>query len=133
MISHLDEAFELAVRGLGRVSPNPAVGALVVRDDQVIGRGLYTAAGVKHAEILALEEAGERARGATMYVTLEPHSFQGRTPPCTDAIVAAGISKVVCAAEDPNPQVRGRGFAQLRAKGIEVEISPDYTARANAL
>jgi diaminohydroxyphosphoribosylaminopyrimidine deaminase/5-amino-6-(5-phosphoribosylamino)uracil reductase len=133
MTSHLDEAFELAARGLGRVSPNPAVGAIVVRDDQVIGRGFYTAAGVKHAEILALEEAGDRARGATMYVTLEPHSFQGRTPPCTDAIVAAGIRKVVAAAEDPNPQVHGRGFAQLRAKGIEVEIASEYAARANAL
>lgn len=133
MNSHLDEAFELAVRGLGRVSPNPAVGAIIVRDDQVIGTGFYTAAGVKHAEILALEEAGDGARGATMYVTLEPHSFQGRTPPCTDAIIAAGIRKVVAAAEDPNPQVRGRGFAQLRAKGIEVEITTEYAARAAAL
>ena len=133
MTPYLEEAFELAARGLGRVSPNPAVGAIVVRDDQIIGRGFYTAVGVKHAEILALEEAGDRARGATMYVTLEPHSFQGRTPPCTDAIVAAGIRKVVAAAEDPNPQVRGGGFAQLRSAGVEVEIATDYAARANAL
>ena len=133
MNPYLEEAFELAARGLGRVSPNPAVGAVVVRDDHVVGRGFYTAAGVKHAEIQSLEEAGERARGATMYVTLEPHSFQGRTPPCTDAIIAAGIHKVVCAAEDPNPQVRGRGFDQLRAKGIEVEMAPEYAARAGSL
>src|SRR5258706_16442261 len=93
MNPYLEEAFELAARGLGRVSPNPAVGAIVVRDGQVVGRGFYTAAGVKHAEILALEEAGDRARGATMYVTLEPHSFQGRTSPCTEAIIAPGIRK----------------------------------------
>jgi diaminohydroxyphosphoribosylaminopyrimidine deaminase/5-amino-6-(5-phosphoribosylamino)uracil reductase len=88
---------------------------------------------VKHAEILALEEAGERARGATMYVTLEPHSFQGRTPPCTEAILAAGIRKVVAPIEDPNPQVRGNGFAFLRQAGIEVEIDAAYAHRATQL
>jgi diaminohydroxyphosphoribosylaminopyrimidine deaminase/5-amino-6-(5-phosphoribosylamino)uracil reductase len=133
MHPYLEEAFELAARGLGRVSPNPAVGAIIVRDGQVVGRGFYTAAGVKHAEILALEEAGDRAHGADMYVTLEPHSFQGRTSPCTDAIIAAGIRRVISAVEDPNPRVRGRGFAQLRTAGVEVEMAPEYTARAHAL
>ena len=121
---------DLAARGVGRVSPNPAVGSVIVRDGVVVGRGFYTARGVKHAEILALEEAGENARGATMYVTLEPHSFHGRTPPCTSAIIEAGIRKVISAMEDPNPSVRGQGFEQLRAAGIEVEIDEAYTARA---
>jgi diaminohydroxyphosphoribosylaminopyrimidine deaminase/5-amino-6-(5-phosphoribosylamino)uracil reductase len=137
MNGYLEEAFELAERGVGRVSPNPAVGAIIVRDGEVIGRGFYTAAGVKHAEVLALEEAGAGApgliRGATMYVTLEPHSHQGRTPPCVDAILAAGIAKVVSAMEDPNPLVHGRGFARLREAGIEVEIDSEYEARAAKL
>jgi diaminohydroxyphosphoribosylaminopyrimidine deaminase / 5-amino-6-(5-phosphoribosylamino)uracil reductase len=133
MNPHMEEALGLAAQGAGRVSPNPAVGAVVVREGVVIGRGFYTAQGIKHAEILALEEAGDRARGATMYVTLEPHSFHGRTPPCTEAIIHAGIIKVVSAMEDPNPQVRGQGFAQLRAAGIEVEIDQAYAARAARL
>jgi diaminohydroxyphosphoribosylaminopyrimidine deaminase/5-amino-6-(5-phosphoribosylamino)uracil reductase len=130
MNPHMEQALELAAGGVGRVSPNPAVGAVIVRDGAVVGRGFYAARGVKHAEVLALEEAGEKARGATMYVTLEPHSFHGRTPPCTEAIIQAGISKVVAAMEDPNPQVRGQGFEQLRAAGIEVEIDHTSTARA---
>lgn len=133
MNRYLEDAFELAARGLGRTSPNPAVGAVVVRDNAVVGRGFYTAAGVKHAEVLALEEAGELARGATMFVTLEPHSYQGRTPPCVDAILAAGIRKVVSPMEDPNPQVRGRGFALLSDAGVEVEIATNYTHRATQL
>jgi diaminohydroxyphosphoribosylaminopyrimidine deaminase/5-amino-6-(5-phosphoribosylamino)uracil reductase len=128
----MEEALELAARGAGRVSPNPCVGAVIVNDGVVAGRGFYTAAGVKHAEILAIEQAGEKARGATMYVTVEPHGFQGRTPPCTDAIVRAGIRKVVAAMEDPNPQVRGKGFEQLRAAGIEVEIAKEFTGRAES-
>jgi diaminohydroxyphosphoribosylaminopyrimidine deaminase/5-amino-6-(5-phosphoribosylamino)uracil reductase len=130
MNPHMEEALELAARGVGRVSPNPAVGAVIVRDGEVVGRGFYAARGVKHAEILALEEAGGRARGATMYVTLEPHSFHGRTPPCTEAIIQAGIRKVIAAMEDPNPSVRGQGFEQLRAAGVEVEIADEYAARA---
>ncbi len=118
----LEEALDLAARGVGRVSPNPAVGAVIVQGDQVVGRGFYTARGIRHAEVLAIEEAGDRARGATMYVTLEPHCYQGRTPPCTDAIIQAGIKKVVCAMADPNPQVSGRGFELLKAAGVEVEI-----------
>lgn len=130
---HMEEALELAARGLGRVSPNPAVGAVIVRDGAVAGRGFYTAKGVKHAEILALEMAGDQARGATMYVTLEPHSFYGRTAPCTDAIIRAGIAKVIAAMADPNPRVSGQGFEQLRAAGIEVELAREYTARAARL
>ena len=133
MNRYLEEALELAARGVGRVSPNPAVGAVIVRDDAVVGRGFYTARGVKHAEVLAIEEAGEKARGATLYVTLEPHSFHGRTPPCTDAIVAAGIKKVVSPMKDPNPQVRGRGFDKLIEAGVEVEIAGDYAPRAEEL
>jgi len=133
MNRYLDEALELAARGIGRTSPNPAVGALIVRDGGVVGRGFYTAKGVKHAEVLAIEEAGERARGATMYVTIEPHSFHGRTPPCTGAILAAGIRKVVSPLEDPNPEVSGRGFAELRNAGVEVEIADAYAPRAAGL
>src|SRR5579862_8460848 len=130
MNRYMEEALELAARGIGRVSPNPAVGAVIVRDDAVVGRGFYTARGVKHAEALAIEEAGEKARGATLYVTLEPHSFHGRTPPCSDAIIAAGIKKVVSPMKDPNPKVRGRGFDQLIEAGVEVEIAGEYAARA---
>src|SRR5258708_7015546 len=133
MNPYLEEAFELAARGSGRVSPNPAVGAVIVREGQAIGRGFYTAAGVKHAEILALEEAGDRARGADMYVTLEPHSFQGRAPPCTDAIIGAGIRRVISPVEDPNPQVRRRGFPQLRSARVGGEMAPENSARAHAL
>jgi diaminohydroxyphosphoribosylaminopyrimidine deaminase/5-amino-6-(5-phosphoribosylamino)uracil reductase len=133
----LEEALELATRGLARTSPNPAVGAVIVRDGEVIGRGFYTAAGIKHAEVLAIEEAQANAaallKGSTMYVTLEPHSHQGRTPPCVDAILAAGISKVVSIMEDPNPQVHGRGFSRLRDAGVEIEIDADYETRATKL
>ena len=106
---------------------------MIVAGDAVVGKGFYTAAGVRHAEVLALGEAGDRARGATMYVTLEPHAHQGRTPPCTDAIIAAGIARVVAPMEDPNPLVRGRGFAQLREAGIDVELAPEYATRAAEL
>jgi diaminohydroxyphosphoribosylaminopyrimidine deaminase / 5-amino-6-(5-phosphoribosylamino)uracil reductase len=133
MNRYLEEALDLAAQGLGRVSPNPAVGAVIVRDDVVVGRGFHTWAGVKHAEVLALEEAAERARGAALYVTLEPCSHQGRTPPCAEAIVAAGIKKVVVAMQDPNPRVHGSGFRLLKNAGIEVEIDTGYTARATQL
>ncbi len=133
MHRYLEDALELAARGLGRVSPNPCVGAVIVAGDVVVGRGFYTAAGVRHAEVLALTEAGEKARGATMYVTLEPHAHRGRTPPCTDAIIAAGIRRVVAPMEDPNPLVRGRGFAQLRDAGVDVELAPEYATRAAEL
>jgi len=133
MNRHLEEALDLAAQGLGRVSPNPAVGAVIVRDDVVVGRGFHTWSGVKHAEIIALEQAGELARGATLYLTLEPCSHQGRTPPCVAAVIAAGIKKVVAATQDPNPQVHGSGFRALQNAGIEVEIDSTYSARATKL
>ena len=129
-MNHLEEALDLAARGWGATSPNPAVGAVVVRDGEVVGRGYHTWAGEKHAEVLALEEAGERARGATLYVTLEPCAHHGRTRPCIDAILAAGVRKVVAPMEDPNPQTRGRGFMRLREAGIEVELAGQYAAQA---
>ncbi|MGD1091802.1 MAG: bifunctional diaminohydroxyphosphoribosylaminopyrimidine deaminase/5-amino-6-(5-phosphoribosylamino)uracil reductase RibD [Bryobacteraceae bacterium] len=129
----MDEALELAARGVGRTSPNPAVGAVVVRDNAVVGRGFFTWAGMKHAEVLALEEAQNQARGATLYVSLEPCSIYGRTPPCVDAILAAGIRKVIAPIEDPHPGVRGRGFTQLREAGVEVEINAAYAHRATEI
>src|SRR5580698_2497902 len=113
----MDEALELARQGLGRTSPNPAVGAVLVKDGQIVGRGFHTYAQAKHAEVMALEEAGAQARGATLYVTLEPCSHHGRTPPCADALVAAGVSRVVSALEDPDPRVKGQGHARLRDAG----------------
>jgi diaminohydroxyphosphoribosylaminopyrimidine deaminase / 5-amino-6-(5-phosphoribosylamino)uracil reductase len=133
MNRYLEEALELAARGLGRTSPNPAVGAVIVRDDAVVGRGFHTWAGVKHAEVLALEEARDNARGATLYLTLEPCAHQGRTPPCTDAILSAQIRKVVAPMEDPNPQTNGQGFSRLREAGVEVEIDTVYAQRAAQL
>src|SRR5688572_13834593 len=106
------EALELARQGRALASPNPMVGAVVVRNDEVVGRGFHTYAGVRHAETIALAEAGERARGATVYTNLEPCSHQGRTPPCADALIAAGVDKVVAALEDPNPLVKGNGFSK---------------------
>jgi len=115
-------ALELAERGLYTTTPNPRVGCIVVKDSAVVGSGCHEKAGLPHAEVLALKEAGERARGATLYVNLEPCSHHGRTPPCVDAIVPAGIKRVVAAMQDPNPEVAGAGFAKLRAAGIEVDI-----------
>jgi diaminohydroxyphosphoribosylaminopyrimidine deaminase/5-amino-6-(5-phosphoribosylamino)uracil reductase len=109
------------------------VGAVVVRGDGIVGRGFHTWDGLKHAEIIALEEAGNLARGATLYVTLEPCSHTGRTPPCVDAIVAAGISKVVAASHDPNPLVSGQGFAGLIRAGIAVEVLTEFQAEAEQL
>jgi len=116
-------ALELAARGQGQVSPSPLVGCVIARGgEEVIGEGFYLYDGVKHAETLALEQAGGRARGATAYVSLEPHAHQGRTPPCTTALIEAGIERVVAPIEDPNPVVSGRGFAELRAAGLAVEV-----------
>ncbi|NOT25237.1 MAG: bifunctional diaminohydroxyphosphoribosylaminopyrimidine deaminase/5-amino-6-(5-phosphoribosylamino)uracil reductase RibD [Acidobacteria bacterium] len=112
-----------ARRGLGRTTPNPVVGACVVTADEVVvGDGSHERAGEAHAEVLALDEAGDRARGSTLYCTLEPCVHTGRTGPCTDRIIAAGITRVVAAMEDPNPLVRGRGFARLREHGIAVDV-----------
>jgi diaminohydroxyphosphoribosylaminopyrimidine deaminase/5-amino-6-(5-phosphoribosylamino)uracil reductase len=118
----MDEALRLARRARGRSSPNPAVGAVIVRDGEIVGRGWTQPAGSAHAEVVALREAGERARGATLYVTLEPCSHQGRTPPCTEAILAAGITLVEVSILDPNPLVMGQGIARLRAAGVEVRL-----------
>lgn len=126
-------ALELAARGIGQTSPNPTVGAVLVRDGEVVGRGYHVYALVKHAEIVALEEAGDKARGATLYVTLEPCSHQGRTGPCADALIHAGVRKVVAAMQDPNPLVSGQGFQKLREAGVEVEISAEHTASAEKL
>jgi diaminohydroxyphosphoribosylaminopyrimidine deaminase/5-amino-6-(5-phosphoribosylamino)uracil reductase len=116
------QALELARRGMALASPGAKVGAVAVDSAGVeCGTGFYTFDGVKHAEALALEQAGEKARGGTLYLNLEPHCHQGRTPPCTDAIIAAGIKRVVAAMADPNPKVAGKGFAQLRAAGVQVE------------
>jgi diaminohydroxyphosphoribosylaminopyrimidine deaminase/5-amino-6-(5-phosphoribosylamino)uracil reductase len=119
----LRRALDLARQGMGLASPNPHVGAIIVAPDGVIaGTGVYTYDGVKHAEVIALEQAGAKARGGTLYINLEPHSHQGRTPPCTDALIAAGMSRVVASMPDPNPKVSGRGFEKLRAAGVHVEV-----------
>jgi diaminohydroxyphosphoribosylaminopyrimidine deaminase/5-amino-6-(5-phosphoribosylamino)uracil reductase len=119
-------ALDHARRGLGRTTPNPLVGACIVSSDGVVvGQGAHERAGEAHAEIHALDEAGEAARGATLYCTLEPCSHTGRTGPCTERVIAAGIRRVVAAMEDPDPRVSGRGFAALRAHGIDVEIGLD--------
>jgi diaminohydroxyphosphoribosylaminopyrimidine deaminase/5-amino-6-(5-phosphoribosylamino)uracil reductase len=117
---YMGRALALARRGLGGTSPNPLVGAVVVRGNRVVGEGYHRRAGEAHAERLALEEAGTRARGATLYVTLEPCHHTGRTPPCTEAVLAAGIRKVVYALADPNPRVVGGGGEFLRSRGLEV-------------
>jgi diaminohydroxyphosphoribosylaminopyrimidine deaminase/5-amino-6-(5-phosphoribosylamino)uracil reductase len=126
-------ALNLGRRGLGRVAPNPAVGALIVKDGIVVGRGVTADGGRPHAEVLALRQAGELARDATLYVTLEPCSHHGRTPPCADAIVAAGITRVVSALEDPDPRVGGSGHQRLREAGIRVKIGvlAELARRAN--
>ena len=133
MTAAMQYALDLAQQGRGLTSPNPTVGAVIVRDGEIVGQGFHTWAGLHHAEILALREAGERARGATLYVTLEPCCHHGRTPPCVEAIVRAGIARVLAAMQDPNPQVSGRGIAQLRAAGIDTFIDTTYTPAAEAL
>ncbi|MFZ2302673.1 MAG: bifunctional diaminohydroxyphosphoribosylaminopyrimidine deaminase/5-amino-6-(5-phosphoribosylamino)uracil reductase RibD [Gallionella sp.] len=115
------QALQLAERGLYTTSPNPRVGCVLVRDGDVVGEGWHERAGEPHAEAHALQTAGDAARGATAYVTLEPCSHHGRTPPCADALIRAGVARVVMAVQDPNPQVAGQGIAKLRAAGIEVE------------
>src|SRR5919197_5701901 len=126
-------ALDLAERGRGLASPNPVVGALVVADGVVVGEGWHEGPGMPHAEAAALRAAGDRARGATLYVTLEPCDHQGRTPPCTATIVASGVRTVAAAMIDPNPVVDGRGFDRLRSAGIEVvtPVLADMAARAN--
>jgi len=117
----MGQALQLAARGLWTTTPNPRVGCVIVKDGVVVSDGWHEKAGLPHAEVLALKAAGERARGATLYLNLEPCSHQGRTPPCVDGIIAAGVKRLVAAIGDPNPKVAGAGFAKLRAAGIAVE------------
>ncbi len=114
-------ALDLARQGRGRTSPNPLVGAVVVQDTEVVGTGYHQAAGSPHAEIIALKKAGENAKGATLYVNIEPCSHHGRTGPCAEAIIKAGIGRVVAAMQDPNPLVSGRGFDRLREAGVKIK------------
>lgn len=117
----MTRALELAAQGAGRVSPGPLVGCVLAGEDgQIVGEGFYVFEQVKHAETIAIEQAGSRARGATAYISLEPHAHYGRTPPCTDGLIGAGIRRVVAPIEDPNPAVSGKGFSHLSASGIEV-------------
>ena len=122
---YMQRAMELAHEGIGLASPNPCVGAVVVNDNgEIVGEGTHNYEARKHAEVIALEDAGNEARDSTLYLNLEPCSHTGRTGPCADAVIAAGIRRVVAAMEDPNPLVSGRGFEKLRSAGIEVEVGP---------
>ena len=125
----LERALELAERGRGTTHPNPVVGAVVVRDGEVVGEGWHERKGGPHAEVVALEVAGEAARGATLYVTTEPCAHHGTTPPCTDAVLRAGIARVVAGSLDPHPG-HGGGLELLRAAGVEVELADSFEARA---
>src|SRR5579863_3380534 len=130
----LNQALDLERQGTGLAAPNPYVGAVIVdAQGNVAGTGVYTYDSVKHAEVKALEQSGSKARGGTLYINLEPHSHQGRTPPCTDALIAAGIRRVVASMTDPNPKVSGQGFEKLRAAGVEVEVGrlEEQTRRLN--
>jgi diaminohydroxyphosphoribosylaminopyrimidine deaminase / 5-amino-6-(5-phosphoribosylamino)uracil reductase len=120
--TYMKLALRLAAKGAGWVSPNPMVGAVVVKDGRIVGRGYHRRAGAPHAEVEALRQAGDAAKGADLYVTLEPCNHQGRTPPCTQAVLDAGVARVVMATRDPNPQVNGGGAEFLAAQGIKVEV-----------
>jgi diaminohydroxyphosphoribosylaminopyrimidine deaminase/5-amino-6-(5-phosphoribosylamino)uracil reductase len=124
----MQRCLHLARNAMGRTSPNPLVGAVVVREGKIVGEGFHPGAGQPHAEVFALKEAGELARGATVYVNLEPCNHYGRTPPCTEALIAAGVSKVVVGMVDPNPRVCGTGIEKLRSKGIEVIVGVEEEA-----
>src|SRR5215470_6190797 len=119
--TYIQRTLELAEKGRGLTSPGAMVGAVVVKNGRIVGEGFYTYDGIRHAEVIALEKAGESARAATVYTNLEPCSHQGRTPPCARALIEAGVARVVTAIQDPNPQVNGNGLAMLRQAGITVE------------
>src|SRR5918993_5280112 len=130
-LEYMNRALDLAERGRGTTSPNPMVGAVIVREDgTIVGQGYHERAGGPHAEVRALDEAGDLARGASLYCTLEPCSHVGRTGPCVERIVAAGVSRVIAGSGDPDPRVSGRGFEFLRRNGIGVSIG---AARERAL
>lgn len=124
----MQRCLELARQALGKTAPNPLVGSVIVKDGAIVGEGFHPAAGQPHAEVFALRQAGDRAKGATLYVNLEPCNHYGRTPPCSEAVVAAGIDRVVVGMVDPNPQVAGTGMARLRAAGIEVTVGVEEAA-----
>jgi diaminohydroxyphosphoribosylaminopyrimidine deaminase/5-amino-6-(5-phosphoribosylamino)uracil reductase len=128
MDAHLARALELARRGLGQTRPNPTVGAVVVRDGEIVGEGWTEPAGGRHGEVVALDAAGDRAAGATLYVTMEPCTHHGRTPPCADRVLAAGIARVVAGSLDPNAEAAG-GLERLRAAGVETELSDSFAIR----
>ena len=130
---HMEDALSLAAKGRGFTSPNPMVGAVVVKDGKVIGRGYHQAVGGAHGEVNALDNAGGAARGACLYVTLEPCNHTGRTPPCTERILSAGVSRVVIAMGDPNPDVEGNGAKYLEDNGIDVTmgVCEDRATRLN--
>ncbi len=130
---YIREAIDLARQGRSLASPNPMVGAVLVRDGEVVGRGFHTYAGVQHAEVIALAQAGERARGATLYLNLEPCSHQGRTPPCVNSLIKAGVTRVVAPISDPNPLVAGQGFQRLRDAGVEVVLAEEFAEQAAKL
>ena len=125
----MERALELAERGRGTTYPNPIVGAVLVHDGEIVGEGWHQRRGESHAEVIALDAAGERARGATLFVTMEPCTHRGSTPPCADAVLAAGVAKVVAGSLDPNPEASG-GLELLRAAGVEVEHTNSFVARA---
>jgi diaminohydroxyphosphoribosylaminopyrimidine deaminase/5-amino-6-(5-phosphoribosylamino)uracil reductase len=133
MSSFMQQALGLAAEGKGLTSPNPTVGAVVEKNGQILGQGFHTWARRDHAEIVALRQAGDAARGSTLYVTLEPCSHVGRTQPCADAVVAAGVERVVAAMQDPNPLVGGAGFRRLREAGVEVVLDREHTEAAEQL
>ena len=131
--AYMEEALALAAKGIGLTSPNPAVGAVLVRDGDIVGRGFHTYSGVTHAEVIALNEAGDKARGATLYVTLEPCCHTGRTGPCSEALIDSGVTRVVTAMEDPNPIVGGNGHRRLRDAGVAVDLMPEFAAKAASM
>jgi diaminohydroxyphosphoribosylaminopyrimidine deaminase/5-amino-6-(5-phosphoribosylamino)uracil reductase len=132
-IRFMEHALELARKGIGLASPNPVVGCVIVRDGEIVGEGFHQYEWRDHAEVVALQTAGEKARGATLYVSLEPCNHTGRTGPCTEAIIAAGVRRVVAAVQDPNPATAGRGFERLQSSGIEVVtgVQEDEARRLN--
>src|SRR6202167_6521667 len=131
--AYMKHALDLAQRGLALAHPNPIVGAVLVKNGRVVGEGFHIYDRRDHAEIVALKKAGKEARGATLYVTLEPCCTTGRTGPCTKAIIAAGTKNVYAAMEEPNPSVAGQGFAELRRAGVKVHLSENFKERAEAL
>src|SRR5215831_10865189 len=118
---YIRRTLELAVQGAGLTSPGVMVGAVIVKDGRTIGEGFYTYDGIRHAEVIALEQAGSAARGSTIYTSLEPCSHQGRTGPCANALIEAGVARVITAMQDPNPDVNGRGLERLAKAGIQIE------------